>query len=63
MILVPPRAPNGAALIAESNGHEQPASVYLAVKRTGVHWEPQPMPPAWRDALLSLGLNVPVVAP
>jgi hypothetical protein len=53
------------ALIAESNGHGQPVSVYLAVKHAGgiVRWEPRPMPPEWRDALAALGMIVPAVAP
>lgn len=59
--LVPPRSPDGLALIAATEGRDQPARVYLATLKPGGRWEPQTMPPAWRAALVAMGLNVPAV--
>lgn len=56
-VLVPARAPGGAAIIADSDG-----ALYLAVLQPGGRWEPQPMPEAWRLRLMAMGFVVPMVA-
>lgn len=59
-VLVPPRSPDGLAIIADTPTGQR-ARIYLAKHHPGGRWEPWPMPEAWRQSLEDIGFNVPQV--